>query len=424
MTLLARFSAGALGLALVLAVSPAQAAPKAAPKPAPQQTSRPSTWTAAWASSQMIPDSNNALSNDDLYDLSLRQIVRITTGGTRIRLRLSNAFGTAPLRFDAVSIAQSADNATSRIVPLSSHPVTFAGQPSVIIPAGAEYLSDAIDMPVTALEDLAITTWQPGGANQQTSHPGSRATSYVLHGIHTSDSEFTAPKTVDHWFQLAGIEVEAPNAAAIAIIGDSITDGRGSTTNSNNRWPDVLMPRLQRLKRPLAVLNQGIGGNRLLLDGLGPNALARLDRDVLAQAGVRYLIVFEGVNDIGTATRDAAITPEAHTALVSRMILAYQQMIERAHAHGIKVIGATITPMMGMDYYHPDASNEADRQAVNAWIRAPGHFDGVIDFDAVVRDPTAPDHLKAEYDSGDHLHPSVAGYKAMGESVDLKLFDR
>ena len=210
------------------------------------------------------------------------------------------------------------------------------------------------------------------------------------------------------------------------MLGDSITDGHGATTNGNDRWTDVLARRLQdsRHKRYIGVSNQGIGGNHLLTDGLGPNALARFDRDVLAQAGVRWLIVFEGVNDLGGLTRLVEVSTAEHARRVERVLAAYQQIIARAHTHGIRVIGATITPYVGSDYYHPGPLSEADRQAVSRWIRAAGHFDAVIDFDAVTRDVRQPDRLTPDFDCGDHLHPSPAGYKAMGESLPLALFTR
>ncbi|HWC18535.1 MAG TPA: GDSL-type esterase/lipase family protein, partial [Terriglobales bacterium] len=220
------------------------------------------------------------------------------------------------------------------------------------------------------------------------------------------------------------VDVIAPGATAIVTLGDSITDGHGATTNGNDRWPDVLAKRLQGAAqtRTIAVLNHGIGGNRLLLDGLGPNALARFDHDVIAQAGVRYLIVLEGINDIGTASREHEIPPAEHEILVHRLTAAYEQIVARAHAHGIKVFGATILPFVGSDYYHPGAAADGDRQALNQWIRTPGHFDTVIDLDKITRDPAHPDRLLPAYDSGDHLHPSPAGYAAMAEAIPLSLF--
>jgi lysophospholipase L1-like esterase len=217
---------------------------------------------------------------------------------------------------------------------------------------------------------------------------------------------------------------ESAFGAAIVAFGDSITDGHATADNSDTRWPDDLARRLEASPRTrgLSVLNLGMGGNRLLLDALGPNALARFDRDVLAQAGVRYLIVLEGVNDLGTATRLAPISAARHTVLVHQIIGTYGQIILRAHAHGITAIGGTIAPFMGSDYYHPAPVSEADRQAINAWIRQPGHFDAVVDFDRAVRDPEHAERMLPAYDSGDHLHPSPAGYRAMAAAIPLRLF--
>jgi lysophospholipase L1-like esterase len=234
-------------------------------------------------------------------------------------------------------------------------------------------------------------------------------------------------KTVEHWYQIAGVDVVgAENATAVVTLGDSITDGHGATTNGNDRWPDVLAARMQADKsmRRMGVLNHGIGGNRLLLDGLGPNALARFDRDVVAQTAVKYVIVLEGVNDLGTLTRDHDASDEAHKALVQRIEGAYAQMIVRAHSRGIRVIGTTILPYGGSKYYHPGAQSEADRVAINAWIRDPGHFDDVVDFDQVIRDPAHPNTILPAYDSGDGLHPSPAGYKAMGDAIPLAMFGK
>jgi len=271
---------------------------------------------------------------------------------------------------------------------------------------------------------VAITMQVESVPTQQTGHPGSRTNSYISTHSPASAVELQDAQMLEHWYFLSGLDVLAKNSLTVVTLGDSITDGRGSTTNGNNRWPDILANRLQdsASTRHIGVLNAGIGGNRLLLDGNGPNALARFDRDVLARNHVRYLIVFEGVNDLGTLTRESEVSDAQHSDLVHRMILAYQEMIDRSHVHAIKAIGATITPYGGSEYYHPNALNEADRRAINAWIRAPGHFDAVIDFDKVAADPERPDRLKPQLDSGDHLHLSAAGYKAMGEAIDLQLF--
>jgi len=297
----------------------------------------------------------------------------------------------------------------------------------VTIPAGAEYLSDTVPFPVAALSNLAISIHYDQPPTGETGHPGSRATSYVVHGDLVSAASLPDAKTVEHWYQVSGVDVVAsPDGGAVVTLGDSITDGHGATTNGNDRWTDVLAARMQGDKsaRMVGVLNEGIGGNRLLLDGLGPNALARFDRDVLAQTAVRAVVVLEGVNDLGTLTRDHDVSAEEHAALVAQIEGAYAQMIERAHAHGIRVVGATILPYGGSNYYHPGAESEADRQVINAWIRGAGHFDAVVDFDKVTRDPAHPDRLLPAYDSGDHLHPGPAGYKAMGEAIPLSLFKK
>lgn len=388
----------------------------------PVATSR---WVGSWASSQQIPEPRNALPPQALRDATLRQIVHLTTGGKELRVRLSNAFGTGPLTVLAAHVARPVSKETGSIDAASDRALTFGGGASVTIPAGADYISDLLAFDVPALSDLAITIYLEVPPQQQTSHPGSRETSFLVHGDHVADATLTGATTVDHWFFISGVDVQEGAAGkAIVALGDSITDGHATADNSDTRWPDDLARRLQSrpATRDLSVLNVGTGGNRLLLDGLGPNALARFDRDVLGQTGARYLIVLEGINDLGTATRLAPITAAQHTLLVHQMIGAYEQIILRAHEHGITVIGGTITPDGGSDYYHPSAASEADRQAVNAWIREPGHFDAVVDFDRVVRDPRHPDRLLPAYDSGDHLHPSPAGYRAMAAAVPLTLF--
>jgi lysophospholipase L1-like esterase len=392
-----------------------------------QAQANSAVWVGSWSSSQQIPEPQNALSPADLTDVTLRQIVHMSVGGTTLRVHLSNAFGTAPLHFTSVHIARPLSASSAAIDPASDRALSFFGRSDVTIPAGGEYISDPIDYPVAALSNFAVTFHLDAAPVGETGHPGSRETSYYVHGDKVAAAELPGAKTVEHWYQISGVDVMGPaDAASVVVLGDSITDGHGSTTNGNDRWTDVLAERLQgsATTRDIGVLNEGIGGNHLLTDGLGPNALARFDRDVLAQTGVHWLIVFEGVNDLGDLTRDGEVPAAEHTLLVQRMLGAYQQIITRAHAHGVRVIGATITPYMGSDYYHPSPTNEADRQTVNAWIRAPGHFDAVLDFDKVMRDPHQPDRLRPLYDCGDHLHPSPAGHRAMGEAVPLSLFIR
>ena len=351
----------------------------------------------------------------------------MSIGGTALRVHLSNAFGTEALHFTSVQIARPLSPSSSAIDVTSARPLKFAGNADVTVPPGAEFISDPLEFPVAPLSDVAVTFYLDLPPVRETGHPGSRETSYYVHGDFVSAPNLEEPKHVDHWYQVSEIDVQAgPGAAAVVALGDSITDGHGATTNGNDRWTDVLAQRLQGSPktRNIAVSNQGIGGNHLLTDGLGPNVLARFDRDVLAPASARWVIVLEGVNDLGGLARNGEVPPAEHAALVQRVLAAYNQIIERAHAHGLRVFGATITPYVGSNYYHPGPLSEADRQAVNQWIRALGHFDAVIDFDAVVRDPQHPDQLLPNFDCGDHLHPSPAGYKAMGEAIALDLFTR
>ncbi|MBR0552524.1 SGNH/GDSL hydrolase family protein [Stakelama marina] len=382
-------------------------------------------WVGSWASAQQIPEPHNALPDDALNDATLRQVVRLSSGGKTIRVQLSNAFGTQPLVVDGVHVALSAAPDSARIAPGSDRTVTFDGSDSVTIPAGASYWSDPVAFAAKPLASVTVTMHLPEAPARQTGHPGSRATSYVVPGDHLSAADLPDARTVDHWYQLAGVAVEAPkDGRAIVTLGDSITDGHASTTNGNDRWPDRLAERLQADPdtRDISVLNLGIGGNRILNDGLGPNALARFDRDVLAQPGVRYLIVLEGINDLGTLTRDKPVSAAEHKALVDRIIGAFRQMVLLARSHGIKAIGGTIMPDAASGYYHPGPLSEADRQAINAWIRHPGNFDAVIDFDRITRDPAHPDRLRSDIDSGDGLHPGPHGYKVMADAIPLDLF--
>ncbi len=393
----------------------------------PAPSTNAAVWVASWGTSQQIPEPQNALPADELLDATVRQIFHLSVGGAALRVHLSNAFGTEPLHFTSVHVARPLSPSSSAIDIASDRPLTFAGKTDVTVPPGAEFLSDPLDYPVAPLSDVAVSFHVDAPPARESGHPGSRATSYYVHGDFVSAATLTDPKHVDHWYQISEIDVPAaPRGAAIVVLGDSITDGHGATTNGNDRWTDVLAQHLQSspATRDIGVSNQGIGGNHLLHDGLGPSALARFDRDVLAPAGVRWVIVFEGVNDLGELARVAEVPQAEHAALVSRVLAAYQQIIARAHAHGLKVYGATITPYAGSDYYHPSPLSEADRQQVNQWIRTPGHFDAVMDFDSIVRDPAHADHLLPAYDCGDHLHPSPAGYKAMGDGIPLALFAR
>jgi lysophospholipase L1-like esterase len=382
-------------------------------------------WVGTWSTSQQLVEPNNALAPGDLRDATLRQIVHVSLGGDEIRLRLSNRFGDTPLHITAAHVAKSQSARSAKILVDSDKAVTFSGAADVTIPAHADYLSDPLSFALDPLLDVAITLHIDSAPVEQTGHPGSRATSYLMHGDSVSAPDLVGAKTVDHWYYIAGIDVEADSSArSVVILGDSITDGHGATTNGNDRWTDLLAKRLQTsaATRGVGVLNQGIGGNRLVTDGLGPNALSRFDDDVVAPAGVRHLIVLEGINDIGMLGRAGNVSQAAHDELVLQMIAAYEQIIARAHTANIRVIGATIMPFVGSEFYHPGPASEADRQAMNRWIRVPGHFDAIIDFDQITRDPVHPERLLPAYDSGDHLHPSPAGYAAMADAVPLSLF--
>ncbi|WP_405940499.1 SGNH/GDSL hydrolase family protein [Streptomyces sp. NBC_00726] len=357
-----------------------------------------------------------------LTDTTLRQTVHVSAGGDHIRLRFSNAFGGAVLPITEVSVALPLDGraGTGAIRPGTSHRVTFRGSASIDVPAGAQAVSDPLDFRIAPGSNLTATVYLATGqaSTALTSHPGSRTTSYLLRGDHVRDGDLPGATTTDHWYLLSGVEVWARGTtSATAVLGDSLTDGRGSTTNGNDRWPDVLQ---KRLTDRTSVVNQAAGGNRLLADGLGPNGLARLDRDVLAQSGTDRLIVFEGVNDIGTA----AATPAAQKRTAEAVITAYDQIITRAHAQGIRVYGATLTPFGGnTDYDDPDGYREEARRTVNSWIRAGGRFDAVLDFDRAVRDPHRPAAIRASLDDGDHLHLNPAGYRALAGAVPARLFE-
>jgi lysophospholipase L1-like esterase len=361
-----------------------------------------------------------------LADSTVRQTLHTSVGGQHVRLRFSNAFGGVDLPITSVSVARPAGGqaGVSAIQPGTSQPVTFDGRPFVDVPVGAQAVSDPLNLDVAPESNLTVTIYLADGqaSNTITSHPGSRTTSYLIAGNHVTDSDLPGATSVDHWYFLSGLEVWSNNTTAGgAILGDSLTDGRGSTTNMNNRWPDDLLHRLQSRAdtADIAVLNQAAGGNRVLHDGLGPNGLGRLDRDVLAQSGIEWLIVFEGVNDIGTA--DA--TEAAQQQDTADLIAAYDQIVTRAHALGIRVYGATITPFGGnTGYDDPAGLREAARQEVNNWIRTSHRFDAVIDFDNVARDPQNPRQILPAYDVGDHLHLNPLGYEALADSIPVTLF--
>jgi lysophospholipase L1-like esterase len=349
---------------------------------------------------------------------TLRQIVHTSIGGSKVRVVLSNAFGAAPVQIGGASIALR--DRESSIQPATSKTLLFAGAPTATILAGATLVSDPVDLTLAPLSDVAIDLFVPGdlgvSPSPVTTHNGASQTNYISEpGNHVGEATLTAALRPGAWFLVGRVEVMAPtNTLAVVAFGDSITDGARSTSDLNTRWPDELARRLAARKGPgVAVLNAGISGNRVLGDGAGISALARFDKDVLMQTGVTHVVVMEGINDIGIARSNP--TPSA-----ADLIAGHKQLIERAHARGLKIYGATLTPYEGAAYFSPEG--EAKRQALNEWIRTSGAYDGVVDFDKATRDPAAPTKFLPAHDSGDHLHPGDAGYKAMGEAVDLALF--
>lgn len=384
----------------------------------------PQHWSASWGTAQMRASGDSALPPLPQDGVTLRQVVHISSGGPAIRIRFSNAFGERALAIGGASVAIATAPGSAALVN-SPASLQFHGKSATVISAGESVWSDPVPISVAEGADLAISLYLPEPPAPETGHPGARATTYALPGRHIADMDLSGASRLSHWYVIADVDVAAPPAAAaIVAIGDSITDGYGVGEDSNHRWPDRLAQRLAARPetRAIGVVNAGIGGNRVLLDGLGPNLVARFDRDVLDRSGVRWAIVLEGVNDLGVLTRDAPASAAAHHAIVADIVAAYRQMVAKAHARDIKVIGGTIMPFVGNDYYHAGAASEADRQAINSAIRAGGIFDAVIDFDQIMRDPQRPDMLAPIYDSGDHLHPSDAGYRHMGDAVPLDLF--
>jgi lysophospholipase L1-like esterase len=402
-------------LAVVASALPAAAASAQSPSP---------HWIGTWAASAQ-PDSNTTLTNQ-----TVRNIVHLSAGGRRVSVRLTNAFGGKPappgdayadaytLNVGKVSVGVAQSN--SAAISGASQTLTFGGEQSVELPPGAEVWSDPVRLRVRARSNLAVSVYVPGQTPNATFHSDTHQTNYLATGDHAAETGADAfTTTTDHWFFLDAVDVVArATRGSVVTLGDSITDGYGSSLNANRRWPDVLARRLTRAQWPVrGVLNEGIDGNEILHDfdccGGNPNAQERLDRDVLAQDGVRDVILLEGINDIGH--HGPEITAE-------RITRGYRHIIDRVHRKGLRIIGGTLTPFQNTTipgYYSPE--KEVTREAVNEWIRTSGAFDGVIDFDRAIADPNHPLQMLPRYDSGDHLHPNDAGYQAMGRAVDLSL---
>ncbi|KAK7188896.1 hypothetical protein PSPO01_05005 [Paraphaeosphaeria sporulosa] len=396
-------------------------------------------WIDTWASMPQLTEPANlppAPFNQTgavFVNSTLRETLHMTVGASQIRLKISNVFGVTNLPITAVTIALPVNGSAGvhQIVPSTLQKVTFSGKSSISIPNGALAVSDPLNFEIKPQSMLTVSIYLATGqtTNSITSHPGSRTTSFWQFGDAVSapalDISNAATQSAAHWYFVSAVEAWVPpSTGTLAIIGDSITDGRGSTTDKNNRWPDLLLARLQKNSRTakIGIANMAAGGNRVLADGLGPNALGRVERDVLSHPGVKYAMVFEGVNDIGTAD----VTPAAQNAVYEGLTQAYLQMVTRMHAFGIPVFAATITPFSAPANFtgqpYSNAEREKTRQKVNKFIRESGTFDAVVDFDKMLADPKIPSQLADAYDSGDYLHPNPAGYQRIADLFPVEVF--
>jgi lysophospholipase L1-like esterase len=390
-------------------------------------------WVGSWGASPLPPSPAGARfpATPSFANQTIRQIVRLSAGGDKVRLRLTNEFGAQPLRVGAARVALA--DGTGALVKGSEHAVTFGGKANATIAAGAPLISDAIDLRVTDFATLSVSLYFPEDTGQCTCHQVGLQEAYVSAPGDFTAGVFAPTQTLTARAFLSGVEVLATRTKAVVVLGDSISDGVGSTAGANRRWPDLLAERLNAkgASTHWGVVNEGISGNRVLADGAGASALARLDRDVLSVPGAAYVIVFEGVNDLGralgppipglAAPAGSRAAPLVDPVFGSDLLIdGYRQIIARAHEHGLKVFGATIAPYEGAGYYSADGNTV--REAVNKWIRTSGEFDAVLDFDAALRDPAKPTQIKEGWHAGDHLHGSDAGYRVVADSIDLKLF--
>ena len=388
-------------------------------------------WARSWGASPLAPSAANGPfpGTPTFHDQTIRQVVRLSGGGRQVRIRFTNEFGTAPIDVGSAHVALAGDAGATQAG--SDHVLTFNGKPSAVIRPGSPLLSDPVQMPLPALSKLSISLYLPGQVDACTCHGTAMETGYVASGDASGAAALPGASRLAVRAFISAVEVGSDTPAkTIVAFGDSITDGVGSTVGADRRWPDHFAERLlARRGAALSVSNQGISGNRVLNDGFGTAALARFDRDVLATPGLAYVIVFEGINDIGISYMPKSDGPFAAfmktlggaPVNADDLIAGYRQMIARAHEHGVRIYGATITPYEGAATYSP--AGEAVRQTVNSWIRTGGGFDGVLDFDAVLRDPAHPSQIRDGFHMGDHLHGSDAGYRAIADSIDLSLFN-
>ncbi len=382
-------------------------------------------WLAAWGSAQLTQAP--AAGAAPLRDVSLRQVVRTTVAGSALRVRVSNLFGREPLVLGAAGVAllqPGSEGGRPLLQAATLQSLRFDGQPGLTLAPGAEAWSDPVALTLPRVADVAVQLHIVSAPAQATAHPGARISSWTLPGNRALAADWPDATARDGWWHLAAVDVAgaAPQPVLVAI-GDSITDGYGVAPGSYRRWTDALTRRLAAQGKAVAVVNTGIGGNRLLQEGLGPRLLGRFDRDALARSGVTHVMLLEGVNDLGTSHRERTTTPESRAALLAELQQGLTALAAQARGRGVCLFVGTVMPYGGSGYYQPRPENEADRQALNAWMREPGRFDGVVDFDALARDPARPSHLKRELDN-DGLHPSMAGYQAMADAFPVEWLDR
>lgn len=374
-----------------------------------------SEWITTWGTSQQLVEENNLPPYPGLEKNTIRQNFRVSLGGEILRVKISNRYGDTPILIEAVHLAKSAEKCS--IIASTDKTLTFNSLKSVTIPAGSESYCDPLTFNLAPLSLLSITIcFKKISSKVITGHPGSRTTSYIVPGNAVSMPSFRSPIMTDHWYVISSVDLLLDNTyGSLVVIGDSLTDGRGTTTNGNDRWTDILAERLQTdpSTKKIGIVNQGIGGNTIFSGGLGPSIIERFDHDVLGQSGIKWLILFAGVNDIGICDSDPI-------RLIYDLISAFKLLIKKTHSAGIRIHIATILPFEGNEYHN--INNEKIRQEFNSWIRNNHELDGIIDFDAVIRDPKKPSRLLPKFDCSDHLHLNPVGYRCLADAIDVNIF--